>query len=56
MFLQDNLTGLRSDIEKRLLESADFNSYYTQSKQPDELEKMKRAEKKLKKVLDTKNC
>ena len=56
MFLQDNLTGLRSEIEKRLPESTDLNPYYTQGKQPDELEKIKRAEKKLKKVLDTKDC
>ena len=56
MFLQDNLTGLRSEIEKRLSEPKDLNPYYTQGKQRDELEKIKRAEKKLKKVLDTKNC
>ena len=56
MFLQDNLTGLRSEIEKRLSKSTDLNPYYTQGKQPDELEKIKRAEKKLKKVLDTKDC
>ena len=56
MFLQDNLTGLRSEIEKRLSKSTDLNTYYTQGKQPDEFEKIKRAEKKLKKVLDTKNC
>ena len=51
MFLQDNLTGLRAEIEKRLPESTDFNPYYTQGKQPDELEKIKRAEKKLKRCL-----
>ena len=56
MFLQDNLTGLRSEIEKRLPDSTDLNPNYPQEKQPDELEKIKRAEKKLKKVLDTKNC
>ena len=56
MFLQDNLTSLRFEIEKRLPESTDLNPYYTKGKQPDELEKIKRAEKKLKKVLDTKNC
>ena len=56
MFLQDNLTGLRSEIEKRLSESADLNLYENQGKQPGELEKIKRAEQKLKKVLDTKNC
>ena len=56
MFLLDNLTGLRSEIEKRLPESKYFNLYETQRKQPDELEKIKRAEQKLKKVLDTKNC
>ena len=56
MFLEDNLTGLRSEIEKRLPESMFLNLYETQGKQPDELEKIKRAEKKLKKVLDTKNC
>ena len=56
MFLRDNLTGLRTEIEKRLPDSKDFNPYNTQGKQPDELEKIKRAEKKLKKVLDTKNC
>ena len=57
MFLQDNLTGLRSEIEKRLPDSMNLNLYDdTQRKQPDELEKIKRAEKKLKKVLDTKNC
>ena len=54
MFLQDNLTGLRSEIEKRLPESMCLND--TQGKQSDELEKIKRAEQKLKKVLDTKNC
>ena len=56
LFLQENLTGLRSEIEKRLPELTDLNSYYIQGKQPDELEKIKRAEKKLKKVLDTKDC
>ena len=56
MFLQDNLTGLRSEIEKRLSESKYLNLYKTQGKLPDELEKIKRAEQKLKKVLDTKNC
>ena len=33
-----------------------LNLYDKQEKQPDELEKIKRAEQKLKKVLDTKNC
>ena len=56
MFLQDNLSGLRAEIEKRLPESMNFNLYNTKEKQPDELEKIKRAEHKLKKVLDTKNC
>ena len=56
MFLQDNLTGLQSEIVKRVPESTDLNPYYTHGKKPDELEKIKRAEKKLKKVLDTKNC
>ena len=56
MFLQDNMTGLRSEIEKQMPESMNLNFYDTQKKQPDELEKIKRAEKKLKKVLDTKNC
>ena len=56
MFLQDNLTSLRSEIEKRLPESMYLNLFETKVKQPDELEKIKRAEKKLKKVLDTKNC
>ena len=56
MFLQDNLIGLRSEIEKRLPESTHLNLYDTQEKQPDELEKIKRAEQKLKMVLDTKNC
>ena len=56
MFLQDNLTGLRSEIEKRIQESTHLNIYKTLGKQPDELEKIKRAEQKLKKVLDTKNC
>ena len=56
MFLEDNLTGLRSEIEKLLPESTHLNIYKTQGKQPDELEKIKRAEQKLKKVLDTKNC
>ena len=56
MFLQDNMTGLRSEIEKQMPESMNLNLYDTQKKQPDELEKIKRAEKKLKKVLNTKNC
>ena len=56
MFLEDNLTGLRSGIEKRLPESMFLNLYDIQKKQPEELEKIKRAEQKLKKVLDTKNC
>ena len=56
MFLQDNMTGLRSEIEKRMPESMYLNIYDSQEKQPDELEKIKRAEKKLKKVLDTKDC
>ena len=56
MFLEDNLTGLRSEIEKRLPESMFLNLYETQGKQSDELEKIKRAEQKLKKVLDTKTC
>ena len=56
MFLQDNLKVLRSEIEKRLLESKYLNLYETRGNQSDELEKIKRAEQKLKKVLDTKNC
>ena len=56
MILDDNLTGLRSEIEKRLSESKFLNLYDIQEKQPKELEKIKRAEQKLKKVLDTKNC
>ena len=56
MFLEGNLTGLRSEIEKRLAESNNLNLYETRGKQFDELEKIKRAEQKLKKVLDTKNC
>tara|TARA_B100001250_G_C19220149_1_gene537488 strand:- start:88 stop:453 length:366 start_codon:yes stop_codon:yes gene_type:complete len=56
MFLQDNLSGLRSEIEKRLSDSTYLNLYNSKRKQSDELEKIKRAEKKLKKVLDTKNC
>ena len=56
LFLQDNLTGLRSEIEKQMPESMNLNLYDTQKKQPDELEKIKCAEKKLKKVLDTKDC
>ena len=56
MFLQDNLTSLRSEIEKRLPESMNLNLFATKGKHPDELEKIKRAEKQLKKVLDTKNC
>ena len=56
MFLQQNLTSLRSEIEKRQSESMYLNLFTAKGKQPDELEKIKRAEKKLKKVLDTKNC
>ena len=56
MFLEDNLKGLRSEIEKLLPESTYLNLYETKGKQPDELEKIKRAEQKLKKVLDTKDC
>ena len=56
MFLEDNLTGLRSEIEKRLPKSMFLNLYDIQEKQPEELEKIKRAEQKLKNVLDTKNC
>ena len=56
MFLEDNLTGLKSEIEKRLPKSMFSNLYEIQKNQPEELEKIKRAEQKLKKVLDTKNC
>ena len=56
MFLQENLTSLWSEIEKRMPESIYLNHFTTKVKQPDELDKIKRAEKKLKKVLDTKNC
>ena len=56
MFLQENLSDLRSEIEKRLPDSTYLNLYDSKGKQSDELEKIKRAEKKLKKVLDTKNC
>ena len=56
MYLQDNLNGLKSEIEKRLPESMNFNLYDKQGKQSDELKKINRAEKKLKKILDTKNC
>ena len=55
MFLKDNLSGLRSEIEKSLPDSVTLN-LDTHGKQPDELEKIKRAEQKLKKVLNTKNC
>tara|TARA_B100001029_G_C14732277_1_gene271001 strand:- start:36 stop:401 length:366 start_codon:yes stop_codon:yes gene_type:complete len=56
MFLQDNLSGLRSEIEKRIPESTHLNLYDNPRKGQDELDKIKRAEKKLRKVLDTKNC
>ena len=56
MFLQENLTSLRSEIEKRLPESTRLNFSKTNGKIPNELERIKRAEKKLKKVLDTKKC
>ena len=56
MFLQQNLTSLRSEIEKRLTESTYLNISEKQEKKHDELEKITRAEQKLKKVLDTKNC
>ena len=57
MFLDDNLSVLRSEIEKRLPDSKNLNLFKThQSKKFDELEKIKRAEQKLKKVLDTKHC
>jgi hypothetical protein len=56
MFLHDNLTVLQSEIEKRLPESMFFNLSDNQEKQPKELENIKRAEQKLKEVLDTKNC
>ena len=39
-----------------LPESDYLKIYKNKGKLPDELEKIKRAEKKLKKVLDTKNC
>ena len=55
MFLDENLTGLKSEIEKRLPELMYLNLYDNQEKQPDEFEKIKRAEQKLKKVLDTKD-
>ena len=44
MFLQQNLTSLRSEIEKRLPESMYLNLFATKGKQPDELEKIKLAE------------
>ena len=56
IILEDNLTGLRSEIEKRQPGSTNLFFYDTQKKQPNELEKIKRAGQKLKKVLDTKNC
>ena len=56
MFLQENLTSLRDGIKIRLPDSMYLNLFETKGKQPDELEKIKRAEKKLKKLLDTKNC
>ena len=40
MFLQDNLTVLKSEIEKRLTESMNLNPYNTLKKQHDELEKI----------------
>ena len=56
MFLQDNLSGLQSEIEKRLPESSYLNLSETQRSLSDEFKKIKRAEQKLKKVLNTKNC
>ena len=56
LFLNDNMKGLRTEIEKRLPRSKYLNLFEPQEKLTDELEKIKRAEKKLKKVLDTKNC
>ena len=56
LFLNDNMKGLRTEIEKRLPRSKYLNLFEPQEKLNDELEKIKRAEKKLKKVLDTKNC
>lgn len=56
MYLEDNLSCLRSEIEKRLPESALINLYDSEEQSLKELEKIKRAEQKLRKVLDTKNC
>ena len=57
MFLQDNLSCLRSEIEKRLPDSSNLNlSENHRGLSDDVLKKIKRAEQKLKKVLDTKNC
>ena len=56
IFLEENLICLRSEIEKSLQGASYKNLSDTPKKDPNELEKIKRAGQKLKKLLDTKDC
>ena len=54
--LEKNLDYLKTEVKKRIPEAIAGKGPLTEEQQKKEKEKFKRAEEKLRKVLDTKNC
>lgn len=54
--LENNLDFLRTELSKRIPEGISINITLTAEQKQKELEKIKRAENKLHKLLATKNC
>ena len=54
--LERNLNYLKTEVKKRIPETIAREGPLTEDQQNKEKEKFKRAEEKLRKVLDTKNC
>ena len=54
--LEKNLDYLKTEVKKRILEAISSEGPLTKEQQKKEYEKFKRAEQKLRKLLDTKDC
>jgi hypothetical protein len=54
--LEKNLDYLKTEVKKRIPEAISSEGPLTKEQQKKEYEKFKRAEQKLRKLLDTKDC
>jgi len=54
--LEKNLDYLKTEVKKRIPEAISSEGSLTKEQQKKEYEKFKRAEQKLRKLLDTKDC